>query len=358
MPTPVPAAAFLKGGKPLPDAPIYAVFGPEAWVRRRCVETLCGHLKSRGLEIRRATVGDSIGSFLDELRSPPMFGGAFAAVVRNERQGPRHEDSTRFKDEFVGYLERPSKRNVLVFDAANWQRNLTVPKRICEGFPTVICEELKPWETAAWDGYASLEATEHGLKLDSRALAGLREYCGGSLARAAQELAKLALLSKTGKVSADDIARACGYEGQDLTFPLCDAIVSGDSALALKHAAALANKAEIATVLPLLALLRNQVLALGRAVHALAGGQAGADVITASRARLRENLKRGFLATATGLNRDRIASAVTILMAADEEMKTQSPDPGILLVAVVSRLCETLHTDKSPALAERFSGVD
>lgn len=353
MPAPVAASAFLKNPRSLPESPIYAVFGPEAWVRRRCVEALCEALKGRGLEIRRVNVADSIAPLLDELRSPAMFGGPFAAVVRNERQGPRHEDSTRFKEELLAYIERPAKRNVLVFDAGTWQRNLAVPKRVCENFPSVICEELKPWETAAWDGYANMAAAGHGLKLDGRAMAALREYSGGSLARAAQELGKLALLSTTGKVSADDVAHACGYEGQDLTFPLCDAIVSGDTKTALRHAAGLAPRAETATVLPLLALLRNQVLALGRAAQALRGGQTGADAISASRARLRENLKGGFLGTAKGLGRDQIAAAVTILMAADEEMKTTSPDPGILLVAVVSRLCETLHSDRTPALAER-----
>ncbi|MBX3473432.1 MAG: DNA polymerase III subunit delta [Planctomycetes bacterium] len=349
MPAPVPASAFLKDPKGLPAAPVYAVFGPEAWLRRRCLQQLCESLNARGLEVRRASIGDSAASLLDELRSPSMFGGAFAIVVRNERQGPRHEDSTRFKEELLAYLERPAKRNVLVFEGATWQRNLAVPKRVCENFPTVICDELKPWETAAWDQWARMAGADAGVSIDGRALAALREYTGGSLGRAAQELQKLALLAKGGKVTADDVALACGFEGADLTFPLCDAILTGDTPGALRHASRLAARAEVGTVLPLLALVRLQVLALGRGALALAEGGDGADAVARSKARLRDNLKGGFVRTAKGLRRAQIAAAVTILMAADEEMKTSSPDPGILLVAVVSRLCETLHSDKSGA---------
>lgn len=349
MPTPIPAATFLKNPKAIAVAPVYAVFGPEAWVRRRAVTLLGQQLAERGLEVRRGQVGDSIARVLDELRSPALFGGAFALVLANERQGPRHEDSTRFKDELLAYLERPSKRNVLVFDAATWQRNLAVPKRVCADFPSVVCEELKPWETAAWDAYANLQAAEHGLKVDGRAMAALREYVGGSLARAEHEMAKLALLCPGGKVGPDDIARACGFEGQDLTFPLCDAVLSGDTGGALRNAARLAVKADVSTVLPLLALLRLQVLALGRAALALGEGLAPADALSRSKARVREPLKPGFVRAAKGLTRDDIHAAVTILMQADEEMKSSSPDPGILLVAVVSRLCETLHTGKPVA---------
>lgn len=349
MPAPVAAPAFLKSAPSLPEAPVYAVFGPEAWLRRRCLQRLCESLAARGLEIRRVDPGENLARFLDELRSPPMFGGPFAAVVRNERQGPRHEDTTRFKEEWLGYLERPARRNVVVFDGATWQRNLAVPKRVCENFPSVICEELKPWDTSAWDGYAGMAAADFGLRVDGRALAALREYVGGNLSRAAQELSKLALLSRNGRITVDDIAHACGFEGQDQTFPLCDAIVSGDSATALRHAARLAAKAEMASVLPLLALIRLQVLALGRAAQALSEGQDAPGAISRAKARLRDSLKAGFVRTARGLSRDEIAAAVTLLMTADEELKTSSPDPGILLVAVVSRLCETLHADKSRA---------
>jgi DNA polymerase III delta subunit len=89
-------------------------------------------------------------------------------------------------------------------------------------------------------------------------------------------------------------------------------------------------------------LLRLQVLALGRAAQALADGADGGEAVARSKARVRENLKAGFVRTARRLSRADVATAVNLLMTADEEMKTSSPDPGILLVAVVSRLCETL----------------
>lgn len=343
MPKPVPATDFLKAPDKLEKAPVYAVFGPEEYLRRKCLRALLATLQTRGLEIRRVHVEDTIANLLDDLRSPSLFGGDFAAVVLNQRVGPRHEVTTRFKDELAAYLEKPGKRNVLVFDGATFQRNLTVPKRVCENFPSVICEELKPWDARGWHQLAAAAAAELGLKADDRALTALREYTGGSLARAESELHKLVLLSDNGRLTADDIAHACGYEGADMTFPLCDAILAGDTRQALAHAAKMAGKAETGSVLSLFALLRLQVVALGRAALALRQGGSAPDALTASRARLRDNLKSGFLATARGLDRNSIQNAIKILLNADETMKSSSPDPANLLVSVVARLCETLH---------------
>lgn len=343
MPKPTPATDFLKAPDKLEKAPVYAVFGPEDYLRRKCLKALVGVLEKRGLEIRRVHVEDSIANLLDDLRSPSLFGGDFAAVVLNQRQGPRHEVTTRFKDELAAYIANPGKRNVLVFDGATFQRNLTVPKRVAAEFPTVICEELKPWDQRTWHKLAADRAAELGMKTDDRAMTALREYVGGNLARADSELQKLALLVDDAKLTVDHIAQSCGYEGADMTFPLCDAILAGDTRAALSHASKMAGKAEMGTVLSLLALLRLQVVALGRAALALQQGGSAADAISRAKVRLRENLKPGFLQTARNLDRRGISKANGILLNADESMKTSSPDPANLLVSVVARLCETLH---------------
>jgi DNA polymerase III delta subunit len=343
VPKPVPATDFLKAPDKLEKAPVYAVFGPEEFLRRKCLKALLSVLESRGLEIRRFHVEDTIATLLDELRSPSLFGGPFAAVVLNQRRGPRHEVTTRFKEELAGYLQAPGKRNVLVFDGATFQRNLTVPKRVAAEFPTVICEELKPWDQRGWMRLAGSQAQELGLRADDRALVALREYAGASLARAESELHKLALLAHDGKLTVDLIAQACGYEGADVTFPLCDAILAGDTRNALAHASKIAGKAELGSVLSLLALLRLQVVALGRAALTLRQGGNAAEATTRAKVRLRENLKPGFLKTARQLDRRRIAEATQVLLSADESMKTSSPDPANLVVSVVARLCEVLH---------------
>lgn len=353
MPKPVPATDYLKSPDTLAVAPVYAVFGAEDFLRRRCLAALSATLQARGLEVRRVHVEDSIARLLDDLRSPTLFGGAFAAVVLNQRVGPRHEVTTRFKDELAAYLEKPGKKNVLVFDGATFQRNLTVPKRVAENFPSVICDELKPWDTRAWLRLAAELARETGLKADDSALTTLREFTGGNLSRAESELHKLALLCTNGRVTQDDVARACGYEGADVTFPLCDAILAGDSRQALSYAAKMAGKAEMGSVLSLLALLRLQVVALGRAALALRSGGTSTNALEGSRVRLRDNMKAGFLATARGLNRYNLERAVGVLLAADEAMKSSSPDPANLLVSVVARLCETLHKQETERPAGR-----
>lgn len=351
MTQPVTATDFLREPGKLPAAPVYAVFGPEDFLRRRCLRLLLDNLKKRGMETRRVDPGDSIAPLLDELRSPSMFGADLALVVTNRRVGNRQEASTKFKEELLAYIEKPSKRNVLVFDAATWQRNLTVPKRVSATFPSVICEELKPWDTRGWQQLAAAIAADLKLKPAADALNALRDYTGGSLARMESELQKLALLTKDGRVTAADVAFACGYDGADVTFPLCDAILSGDSRGAMANAARIAGKAELGTVLSLFGLLRLQVVNLGRVALALRDGRSPAEAFSGGKMRVRENMKAGIVATARKLDRDGVRAAIEVLLTADETMKTASPDPGNLLMGTVSRLCEVLHSARLTAHA-------
>ncbi len=348
----IPALQYLRKPEDLPAAPVYAVYGDEDYLRRRALSVLCDHLKKRGLEIKRVHDLDSIAPLLDELRSPNMFGGAAAFVVSNRREGPRHEASSRFKEEFAAYLEKPGKRNVLVFDAATWQRNLTVPKRLEERFPTVVAEELKPWDFSAWDQIVQMQAGVHGLTLERDAMAALKEAVGSSLARAESEVAKLALLVKGKQVKAADVAFACGYEGNDVTFALCDAIITGDSKSALLHASKMAGKAETGSILSFLGLLRFQLATLGRVALALAQG-APEQTALSSAPRLREALKPRLLKVAKGLGRTSLVQALGVLLAADEDMKSAAPDPAALLISVVHRLCETLHAGQTKAVSVR-----
>ncbi|KAA0218338.1 DNA polymerase III subunit delta [bacterium] len=353
MPKAIPAISYLRTPDSLPAAPIYAVFGDEEWLRRRALRTLTESLTRRGLDVRRIHDLESAAPLLDELRSPNMFGGALAMVVVNHRQGPRHEASTRFKEEFAAYIEKPSRSNVLVFDAATWQRNLTVPKRVEERFPTVCAEEIKPWDHGSWEQLAQMQAAEHGISLDREAVSALRDAVAGSLSRAEMEISKLALLSKGKKVTAPDVAFACGYEGTDVTFALCDAILTGDSKTALRHAAKMAGKAETGSILSLLGLLRLQVATLGRVALNLSRGMAGQEALAAGAPRAREAVKSGLLRTAKKVNRQALAGALGVLLAADEDVKSANPDPAALLISVVTRLLECLGCAKPEVPAVR-----
>ena len=81
----------------------------------------------------------------------------------------------------------------------------------------------------------------------------------------------------------------------------------------------------------------------GSAALALRQGGSASDALSRSKARLRENMKAGFLQTARGIDRQAIREAIGVLLSADASMKSSSPDPANLLMSVVARLCETLH---------------
>lgn len=348
MPKALAALQYLSKPDALPAAPIYAVYGDEDYLRRRALAKLCEQLKGRGFELKRLHDLETVAPLLDELRSPSLFGGAVACVVSNRREGNRHEASTRFKDEFAAYVEQPSRRNVLVFDAPTWQRNLTVPKRVEERFPTIVAEEIKPWDFALWEQVAQLQAAEHGLTLERDAVSALRDAVGGSLARAQTEISKLALLAKGKRIAAADVAFACGYEGNDVTFALCDAIITGDSKTALSHASKMAGKAETGSILSLLGLLRMQLATLGRVALALGSG-ANESTALAAAPRLREALKPRLVKLARAVNRRKLRRAMGVLLEADEAMKSASPDPAAMLIGVVQGICATLHEPQTKA---------
>lgn len=347
------AYKLLDDASALPDSPVYAVFGPNGWLRAKALKALLDVLASRGAEIRRFDDLDTIAPVLDELRTPGMFGGSSVLVIRNRRVGNRHEVTTRFKDELAAYLENPSKRNVLVFEGYTWARNLTVPKRISASFPTWQAEELKPWDYRGWQDALDRQALDLGLSLDRPVYDVLREYTGGELSRCERELEKMALLSHDGRVTTQLVAHACGFEGQDSTFALCDALLTGDTKGALRHCTQLAKNAELSTLLSLMGLLRLQVSNLGRAQAAFGRNSGPEEAFRASKSRLRNEKKQRFVKLAQNLSRKQVASAVKHLSNVDLATKSSVVDAGSLLVALTSTLCEILHTKPTKRLAAR-----
>src|SRR5690606_26118574 len=101
MARPVTATDFLRDPAKLAAAPVYAVFGPEDYLRRKCLTVLRKSLEQRKFELKRAEPDDSIAPILDELRSPAMFGASMAIFVTNRRVGNRQEVTTRFKEELL-----------------------------------------------------------------------------------------------------------------------------------------------------------------------------------------------------------------------------------------------------------------
>jgi DNA polymerase III subunit delta len=126
------------------------------------------------------------------------------------------------------------------------------------------CPAPKPWEMARW---VIERARDQGLELDSEAAKTLLAIVGPGQSRIARELEKLALaVHPDTAVHAEEVERLCGRETTPKVYDLADAVVAGDTKLALALAEELASQDERPSrfVYPIVNRLRevNRVLEL------------------------------------------------------------------------------------------------
>lgn len=126
------------------------------------------------------------------------------------------------------------------------------------------CAAPKPWEMPRW---VMERATDRGLEVDSEAAKCLLAIVGPGKSRIARELEKLAIaVHPETTVSAEDVERLCGGETAPKVYDLADAVVAGDTQLALTLAEELSAQDERPSrfVYPIVGRLRevNRVLEL------------------------------------------------------------------------------------------------
>ena len=184
------ATAFLKATQPAEVAPVIVLHGTEQFLKHSVL-----------LKLREAVLGGTS----DEDIGPSQFTGKNAELVAvcdelltvsmwSDRRMVVVEDA----DEFVSqnraglekFLEKPSKKSVLVLLVKSWPKNTRLAKRVAKIGMDVQCTELGASELNRW--LADIASEKYGKQLPRASAALMIELAGVDLGLLEQELAKLA----------------------------------------------------------------------------------------------------------------------------------------------------------------------
>ncbi|HKQ49261.1 MAG TPA: DNA polymerase III subunit delta [Phycisphaerae bacterium] len=230
-------------------APVYAVFGADAYLRGQAVERIKALVLGADRD-RMALAefeGDNarLADVLDECRTASLL-APLRLVIVNDSDG----FVTAHRAALESYIEEPCPTGVLMLVCRSWQKSWRIYKLVEKVGVNIPCETPK---AAALPGWLAGQAQEaHGVRLEPQAARRLADLVGPQLGLLDMELAKLAtyVLPRTG-IRLEDVDALVGASREEKVFILTDAISAGDAggALALwDQVMAMDRKAEFRAV--------------------------------------------------------------------------------------------------------------
>ncbi len=245
---------------------VVAIKGDEAFLRSEALKALENECHQRGFLFEHFNYEHgSAEELFRSLRTQSLFGEKRALLVKNIRIGQQQEVMRRFKDEFLTYLEQPSKSQLLIIDGQHWDGNSSVARRIKKEHLVVECLALKPWQKQEAGRLVEERAALKGLKFHQPGLAiELYEACSGNLGLVEQELAKFELILEARIITKADFKELLSHQGYKNVFELCEAILFGFKEEALRESFSLFQEKDLGGVMRFLGLLESQLRKLGK----------------------------------------------------------------------------------------------
>jgi DNA polymerase III delta subunit len=223
---------------------------------------------------------------------------------------------TRFRESLEEYVARPSDGATLVLRLSSLPANQRIYKAIAKVGKIEQCEP--PRDLAKWIIDQAKSAHRLTVSFDGARL--LADLIGDDLGRLDNELAKLALSSKGGKVGLEDIGTSVAFQREQKISEMTNALASGRPAEALKRwrqLVQLDSSAEFRAVAWLTIWLTN-------VRKALAMRKAGEQPFAIAQA-LRiwpKEMQAPFLKTTQALGEKGVARALDLLAEIDQQSKT------------------------------------
>lgn len=229
-----PTVAMADG--PLP--PVLLLCGPETFL----VERALGTIRERLGVLERSDLGrtvwgddpaERLSEALDDLASPGLFGGIRLVVLRRSealKGSGEARVASAARETAAGHL-------VLVAGAMDRRRKLfqAVPKSAVHEYATISDRHA----LAAWVGTL---ARERGVRVTSDGASELVERCGGDLSRLADEIEKLAVVTKSAGV--EEVRRSVASTRSHGIEELSAALAAGDRGGAVGRLRALLAEGE------------------------------------------------------------------------------------------------------------------
>ncbi len=163
---------------------------------------------------------------LDELRSFAMFGTGKIVVIQNA-----DDFLSRFREQLEEYVAHPSASATLVLRLSSLPKGQRIHKAITAAGTIEICDP--PKDLARW--IADRARSAHKLTINPDAARLLADLIGDDLGRLDNELAKLAISAKGGKIAMEQIADGVAFQRERQMSELSNAVAAGRSAEAIKR---------------------------------------------------------------------------------------------------------------------------
>ena len=208
--------------------PVYALVGDDSFLQLQELACISAAI---GKDAQRADFdGESaqLAEVLDELRCYSMFGGDCNKLVVL-----RNADAfvTKFREQLEEYVASPSDSGTLVLRLSSLPANQRIYKLIAKAGEVVPCEP--PKDVSKWA--VERAKTAHQVQLAPDAARMLAELIGSDLGRLDTEIAKLAIQSEGGKISAETLANNVAFTREREMWDLTNAVAVGNTAEALRR---------------------------------------------------------------------------------------------------------------------------
>lgn len=207
--------------------PVYALVGSDNFLQLQKLAEVLAQLppdaQRTDLDGERAELAD----VFDELRSFAMFGSGKVVILRNA-----DEFLTRFREQLEDYVAAPSDSATLVLRLNSLPSNQRIYKAITKTGQIEDCNPPKAKDLPQW---VAMRAAFHRAKIDLDAAAMLCDLIGDDLGRLDSELAKLALSTDTGRITAELIAGSVAFQRERKMFDMTNELAAGHTAEALRR---------------------------------------------------------------------------------------------------------------------------
>lgn len=260
--------------------PVYLVAGDEPLQHREASDAIVSHARATGHDEREVLEAER-GFDWSALRAAACTLSLFASrrliELRLKGSGPGREGAEALKD----YLAEPPADTLLLIKAGKldasarksaWFRRIDQVGAIVQVWPT------RPEELPRWIAQR-LAAT--GLAIDAEAATLLAERVEGNLLAAAQEIEKLRLSQRQGRIGVAEVAAAVGDSARYDVFDLSDALLAGDAQRTVRILEAL--RAEDVESVLIVWLMSRELRLLYGVARAQAAGRRSDEVMEKAR---------------------------------------------------------------------------
>lgn len=227
------ATTFLKNPAAEEIGPVVILYGSEQFLKGLALKAVTANVLGAGedeLALRRFSGREiDLTAVLDELRTVSMWSARQLVCVEEA-----DDFVTKYRGNLEKYLEKPSRKSVLVLEVRTWPSNTRLAKKAAEiGLP-LDCNSLKPAELFTW--LIECSRARHGRKLERAAAETLVDLAGTELGLLDQELEKLAaFVGEQGAIDVKVVESLVGGWRVETTWKMLDAVRDGQLGAALEY---------------------------------------------------------------------------------------------------------------------------